>query len=245
MLFAMGSVSVQRLIAEVVGTAMFVLFAVGAAISNRGQVFVGAIALILVNAVAVWIFGGHFNPWLTLASAIKGALDWAGAVIIIAAQLIGATIGALLIWAVLGSPAVDAGLGTTRLPPGALEAGAKGYVVPIIAEALAVFLVCCVLFALAGSNSLGLGIGMALAAGVLLIAPVTGASINFARSFGPEVVMLFAAPSPDWASFGRLWVYLVAGVLGAALAALVYPYWRPDTPLTRVAPARARTTTKA
>jgi glycerol uptake facilitator-like aquaporin len=229
---------VQRLTAEVVGTAVFVLFLVGAIIATGGDAFVAAITVLFVNAVAAWIFGGHFNPWLTLATAIRGGLDWTGALAIIAAQLAGAIIGALLIWAVLGTKAVNAGMGVTHLPPSAnvLVAG--------LAEALAVFVACCALFALADNANLGgIGVGMALAAGVLLIAPVSGASINFARSFGPEVVNLFAAPAADWTGFAGLWVYLVSGIVGAALAALAYPLWRPGAPPTQIVPGRQRSRT--
>lgn len=223
----MGSASVPRLIGEAIGTAMLVFFALGGLMTNGGQSFFGAVALLFTAAVAFWIFGGHFNPWITLATAIKGAVDWLGAAAIIVAQLAGGIAGALLMWAVFGANGVESGLGVSRLSPEVTDAGGKGLVTAIIAEALAVFLLCCVVFALADSNNLGIGMGLAYAAGTMAIFAVTGASMNFARSLGPDVVMLFAGPSADWAAFGKLWVYLVSGALGAALAGLLYPLWRP------------------
>lgn len=208
-----------RLTAEVIGTAMLVFFGVAGLLNSGGQAFVGAVAFLVTAAVAVWVFGGHFNPWITLAVAIRGSLDWLGAIVIIVAQLVGGIIGALFVWAVLGAKGVNDGLGVTRVAPD------TGVVVPILAEALAVFLLCCV-FLSAGSNA-GIGMGLAYAAGTMAIYAITAASMNFARSLGPDVVMLFAGDSPDWEGLAGLWVYAVSGVLGAVLAALLYPLWRP------------------
>jgi glycerol uptake facilitator-like aquaporin len=226
----MGSATMPRLAAEVIGTAMLVFFGVASLLNSGGDAFIGAVAFLVTAAVAVWVFGGHFNPWITLATALRGSVDWLGAVVIIAAQLVGGIIGALFVWAVLGERGVNEGLGVTRLSPDILNAGTKGYLMAILAETLAVFLLCCVFFA-AGANT-GIGMGLAYAAGTLAIFVLTAASMNFARSLGPDVVMLFAGETADWEGFGRLWVYALSGGLGAALAALLYPMWRPG-------PARA------
>jgi glycerol uptake facilitator-like aquaporin len=219
-----------RLTAEVIGTAMLVFFGISSLITSGGQAFIGAVAFLVTAAVAAWIFGGHFNPWITLAVAIRGSLTWLACGAIIAAQLVGGIIGALFVWAVLGARGVNEGLGITRLSAEVANAGAKGYITAILAETLAVFLLCCVFLA-AGANS-GIGMGLAYAAGTLAIFAVTAASMNFARSLGPDVVMLFAGQTVDWAGVGQLLVYAISGVLGALLAAVLYPLWRPG-------PARA------
>jgi glycerol uptake facilitator-like aquaporin len=103
------------------------------------------------------------------------------------------------------------------------------FITAILAEALAVFLLCCVVLATGDGPYAGIGMGLAYAAGTLAIFAVTGASLNFARSLGPEVVMLFAGEKADWESFGRLGVYAAGGILGAALAGLLYPLWRPSS----------------
>lgn len=224
----MGSATVHRLTGEAIGTAMLVFFAVGALLAAGGQPFVGALALLVTAAAVFWIFGGHFNPWITLATAIKGSLDWLGAIFIIIAQLVGGIVGALLLWAVLGDNGVAGGLGVTRLATDVIDTGGAGLVQAILAEALAVFLLCCVVFALTGNNNLGIGMGLAYAAGTMAIFLVTSASLNFARSLGPDVVLLFAGDTPDWENFGKLWIYAVSGALGAALAGLLYPMWRKD-----------------
>ena len=227
----MGSVTAQRLTAEAIGTAMLVFFAVGSLITAGGQAFVGAIALLVTAAVVFWIFGGHFNPWITLATAIRGTLDWLGAAAIIVAQLLGGIVGALLLWAVLGSRGAASGLGVTRLAPDIADTGGRGLIGAILAETLAVFLLCCVVFALTGNGTggnVGIGMGLAYAAGTLAIFVITAASMNFARTLGTEVVLLVAGETPDWPGFGKIWVYAVSGLLGAALAGLLYPLWRPD-----------------
>lgn len=219
----MGSATVPRLTGEALGTAMLVFFAVSGLITGGG-IFVGAIALLVTAAVVFWIFGGHFNPWITLANAIRGSVGWVAAGLIMIAQLLGGILGALLLWAVHGARGVGDNLGATRVT----VAETQGYITPILAETLAVFLLCCVVFALADGHNLGIGMGLAYAAGTMAIFVVTMASMNLARSLGPEVVLLFAGETADWDSFGKLWVYAVSGVLGAALAGLLYPLWRPS-----------------
>jgi glycerol uptake facilitator-like aquaporin len=215
----MGSATLPRLVAEVIGTAMLIFFGVAALANTGGDPLVGAVAFLVTAAVAAWAFGGHFNPWITLAVALRGSLDWLGAVVIIAAQLAGGIIGALLVWAVTGARGVDIGLGATRLSP------ETGVLVAILAETLAVFLLCCVFFS-AGANS-GIGMGLAYAAGTLAIFAITGASMNFARTLGPDVVLLFAGDQGSAEGFKQVWVYAVSGFLGAALAAFLYPLWKP------------------
>jgi len=208
-----------RLAAEVIGTAMLVFFGVSSLINSGGQPLMGAVAFLVTAAVAAWAFGGHFNPWITLAVAFRGSLGWLGAVVIIVAQLVGGLIGALFTWAVVGPVGVNEGFGVTRL------AAETSFLVGILAETLAVFLLCCVFFA-AGANT-GIGMGLAYAAGTLAIFAVTGASMNFARTLGPDVVMLFAGHDGSAEGLSQIWVYAVSGALGAALAAFLYPLWRP------------------
>src|SRR5829696_6923225 len=111
----MGSATIPRLTGELIGTALLVFFGVGALLTSGGQGFVGAVALLATVTVAYWIFGGHFNPWITLATAIRGTLDWAAAAAIILAQILGGIVGAILMWAVFRDKGVASGLGVTRL----------------------------------------------------------------------------------------------------------------------------------
>ncbi|HCT76099.1 MAG TPA: hypothetical protein DGT23_05780 [Micromonosporaceae bacterium] len=229
----MGSATTPRLTGEVIGTALLVFFGVGALLTSGGQGFVAAVALLVTVTAAYWVFGGHFNPWITLASAIRGTVDWLGAVAIIVAQLVGGIIGAVLMWAVFHTDGVNAGLGVTRVAGNSTTG--RGLLGAILAETIAVFLLACVVFAVGESDRLGVAMGLVYAAGSLAIFVITAASMNLARTVGPEVVMLLAGKETDWAAVGRIWVYVVSGVLGAALAGLLYPMWRPSP-----APAAAK-----
>jgi glycerol uptake facilitator-like aquaporin len=224
----MGSATMPRLTGEVIGTAMLVFFGVSGLVTSGGQAFFGAVSFLVTAAVVYWIFGGHFNPWITLATAIKGSLDWLGALAIIIAQLIGGIIGGLLLWAVLGSKGVANNLGVTRLSPDVTSMGNKGYISAALAETLAVFVLCCVVFALAGNAMTGIGMGLAYAAGTMAIFVITAASLNFARTLGPYVVMLLADDKAQLPDVKQMLTYLLSGLLGAALAGLLYPVWRPE-----------------
>jgi glycerol uptake facilitator protein len=71
-----------------------------------------------------------------------------------------------------------------------------------------------------------LAIGLSLAAAILAVGPATGASLNFARTFGPELVLSLGGGHPQWS---QIWIYLVGPLIGAVLA--VYAYDLTITPL--------------
>ncbi len=219
MLMPMGSVTSPRVIGELLGTALLVCFSVSALFATR-DTLATAIAVLCTTVLLSWIFAGsHFNPWVTIATAIRGTTGWASAGIIVAAQLAGGILGGLLVLGVFSNGAMR-GLGTTRL---AAEASTgTGLIAALLAETLVIFVLACVVFAQEKSNLLGVGMGLAYAAGTLAISDVTGASMNFARTLGPEVALTFADGFTEWP---QIWVYAVAGVLGAALAGLLYPLW--------------------
>jgi glycerol uptake facilitator-like aquaporin len=226
MLIAMRSASTPRLVGELIGTALLVFFGIGALLASGGQGFVGAVALLVTVTLAYWIFGGHFNPWITLATAIRGAVDWMTAFAIILAQLIGGVVGALLIWGVYRDEGVVRGLGASRISEQTSTPSAVG--AAIHAETLAVYLLVSVVFAVGENERLGIAMGLAYAAGTLAIFVVTAASMNLARTLGPDLVQILAVKLDgsrvvDWSSLCMSWVYVVSGALGASLAALIYP----------------------
>lgn len=218
----MGSATPSRLTGELLGTAILVFLGVGTLLTSGGSVLTAAVAWMIGVAVASWIFGGHFNPWLTVAAAARGSVDWIGGAVIIVAQLVGGFVGGLLLWLVYGSGGVAAGLGANRLS--ATANSGKGLIAAIAAETIAVFVLASVALALGVGERAGIGVGLALAGGTLAIFAVTSASINFARTLGPELTLLVAGGNADWS---KIWVYLVSGALGAVLAGVLFPMWRP------------------
>jgi aquaporin TIP len=214
----------RRSIAEFVGA--FALIFVGAGSAIYGQLVAAAFANGLVIAVMVsavgFISGGHFNPAVTLGFLVTRRITPVLAAVYWAAQFGAAALAALLLRWVLpppaslrsGVPALAASLG-----------GGKGVVI----EAVLTFFLVWVIFATAvdprGSfrQIAGLAIGLTIVLDVFMGGGLTGAAMNPARAFGPQLV------GDSWADG---WVWYVGPACGAVLAAVVYEllYLRPPRP---------------
>jgi glycerol uptake facilitator len=220
---------IRRLAAEVVGTFLLVLLGAGAFLgatkSEAGSVLLlVALGHALGLAVGIHAFGAisgaHFNPSVTIALAATRRMPFVEVPMYIGAQLVGGVLGALALWATFGKFGIDNELGQTSVSPDfSLAQGA-------LAEVLGTFVLMLAIMALAvdprGIKSLvGLGIGFGLGVAILSFGPVSGASLNLARTFGPELVTGLAGGATHW---GQIWVYLLAPPLGALLAAFAYDY---------------------
>ena len=221
----------QRIVAEVVGTGILVLFGAGAvvaALTMGGGTFdyagLGMVAIAFAFAIAVAIYafgttsGAHINPAVTVSLAATGRFPWGEVPAYVAAQLVGATAGAALIVAAFGGDAVDFGTGGTTLAADAT------YLQGIVAEAIGTFLLMTAVMALAVDSRAPAGwagfmIGLAVAAAILVVGPLTGASLNPARTFGPLLVTTIGGGDTDW---GDLPLYIVGPLAGGALAAFAY-----------------------
>ncbi|HEY8452080.1 MAG: aquaporin [Micromonosporaceae bacterium] len=220
----MKNSAVSSLGSEALGTLFFV-FLGACAVATVSAVGLGAgLAWALALIVAVWVFsagGGHLNPWVTLALALRGKVSWAAVPGHIIAQLVGGLVGALLAWWLFSSSLGDQGAGLAATHTAAEGSQLFG---ALAAEALATLVVVAVVYRLIGSGPLyGLGYGLAYGAGVLAIAGLTGASMNFARTLGAELSLTFAGgEGADW---GNIWVYLVGPAVGVVLAWLLHPLY--------------------
>jgi glycerol uptake facilitator protein len=221
----------RRLVAEVVGTGVLVLFGAGSVVAalrvGGGELdYAGlgmvAFAFAFVVAVAIYAFGttsgAHINPAVTVSLAATGRFPWGEVPAYVAAQAVGATAGAVLIVAAFGGDAVDVGTGVTTL------ADDTSYLQGIVAEAIGTFLLMTAVMALAVDSRAPAGwagfvIGLAVAAAILLIGPLTGASLNPARTFGPLLITTIGGGDTEW---GELPLYIVGPLAGGALAALAY-----------------------
>ena len=172
----------------------------------------GLTILFLVSATAT-ISGGHINPAVTLAAMLTRRIGIPKGVVYIAAQLIGAILGALLIAAVVPG-AIDGTLGSHGLADNISKGSG------LLAEIVLTFVLVFVVFSTA-MDPKGLGhiaptaIGVAVLVDHLIGVPLTGASMNPARSFGPALV------SGTWDDH---WIYWVGPLLGGALAAVIYAH---------------------
>ena len=209
-------------LAEIVGT-FFLTFAGAGAICvdayTGGKVGLVGIALAhgLALAVAISAFGrisgGHCNPAVTIGVLIAKKMKASDAVAWIISQLVGATLAAFALTLILPSSATSAAhLGTPEVAAGIGQGAA------ILMEAILTFFLVTAVFLTAvdpgaPTSLAGFGIGLTVAFDILCGGPVTGASMNPARSFGPALA-------------GGYWtlhhVYWVGPILGAAVASFLY-----------------------
>jgi aquaporin NIP len=182
----------------------------------------GLIVMAMVYATG-HLSGAHLNPAVTLAFALTRHFPRAEAVAYLLAQLAGALVAAALLAAVW--PSQPAALGTTLPTVGVGSA----FVYEVVLTAFLMFVIMAV-----ATDTRAVGAGAAIAIGgtvgldALFGGPITGASMNPARSLGPALV---AGELED------LWIYLAAPVLGAALGALAYQLVRGEHPAETVAEA--------
>jgi glycerol uptake facilitator protein len=229
----------RRLLAEALGTALLVLFGAGSAVAavrtgagphDYAATGVVALAFGLVVMVAIHAFGptsgAHINPAVTIALASRRRFPAGEVVPYVAAQIVGAFAGALLIVAIFGTGAADAGTGGTSL------AGDVSWLQGVVGEAAGTFLLVTAIFAVAvdaraPAGWAGLIIGLAVTCAILLLAPLTGGSLNPARTLGP---LLTTALWDGKAAWDDLSVYLVGPIAGGVLAAWTYELVAHDRP---------------
>jgi aquaporin Z len=229
--------TVRKLVAEMIGTALLVIFAVGVATLSFGfkldgasasaGVVTTALAFGLVLLALIYTIGAvsgcHVNPAVTMGFVVSGRMELPEAVRYWVAQFAGGIVGALILWGILsGSPAYSrsgVGLGTD----GYGHQSMVGLNIPAAfgAEVILTFLF--VLVVLGATSRLGspgfagIAIGLALTTVHLIGIPLTGTSVNPARSLGPALIVGHAALS-------QVWLFIVAPLVGGALAALLYRF---------------------
>lgn len=211
-------------IAEGIGTFALIFIGAGSVIVNHftnGGVGVMGIALahgltvaVVVSAIA-HISGGHINPAVTIALLLTKRIETKLAAGYIPSQLLGAIVAGLALVALFPDASGEAvNLGATAVANG-LNAF-QGLVIEVILTFLLVFAVYGTAIDARGPKSIaGFGIGLTVALGALTGGPLTGASMNPARTLGPAVAANF------WANH---WIYWVGPIVGAVSAALVYEY---------------------
>jgi aquaporin Z len=202
----------RRLFAEVLGTFLLVLAAAGGGLLHgKGQISLSAAVVApALTVMAVILFmgavsGAHLNPVVSIAFALRRDFAWKRVPSYIVAQLVGATLAALFLLAIFGN--VEH-LGATL--PGTGYHSWQAFLMEI---ALTGGLVSVILGTASQAQNVGplaaLGVGGYIALAGLWAAPVSGVSMNPARSFGPALV------SGDWHAY---WVYVAGPLIGAIIA---------------------------
>ncbi|HEX2819732.1 MAG TPA: aquaporin [Streptosporangiaceae bacterium] len=202
----------RRLFSELLGTFALVLAAAGGGLLHaKGQISLAAAVVapgLMVTAVILFmgaVSGAHLNPAVSLAFALRGDFPWKRVPGYIVIQLIGATLACLFLRLIFGN---IEHLGATLPGP-----GYKNWQALLMEVVLSTLLVSVILGTASAAQNVGaiaaLGVGGYIALAGLWAAPVSGVSMNPARSFGP------ALASGDWTSF---WVYVVGPIAGALIA---------------------------
>jgi aquaporin Z len=205
----------RRLFSEVLGTFFLVLVAAGGGMVNAkfGGEAISPAALVtapglMVGAIILFmgsVSGAHLNPGVTLAFALRGDFPWKRVPLYIVAQLVGACLAPLLLVALLGSQ------GTAGLTlPGPSITPLTAMVWEMV---LTMGLVSVILGTSSGAQNIGamnaIGVAGYIALAGLWGAPVSGASMNTARSLGPAIVL---------GNFHAWWAYVLGPLAGALLA---------------------------
>ena len=204
----------RRLFSEVLGTFLLVVVAAGAPVVDavsHGQVPLDAQVVapgLMVMAIIYFmgmVSGAHLNPAVTLSFAARGNFPWSRVPGYILAQLIGATAASLLLRALFGTVGH---LGATLPGPGISSGTAL-----VVETLLTLGLVSVILGTASGARNVGanaaLAVGGYIALAGLWAAPISGASMNPARSFGPDLL------AGDWTSW---WAYVAGPIAGGLLA---------------------------
>ena len=220
----------RRAFAEFIGTFVLVFGGVGSAviageaIGALGVAFAFGLSLLALAYAIGPISGCHINPAVTAGLLLSKKIEVSEAVRYWVAQVLGAIVAALLLLIVIkaksgGYDLTDEGFGANGYgshSPGGFPVGAA-LIVEIVLTFVLVFTVLAATDRIANAAFAGIPIGLVLTLIHLVGIPVTNTSVNPARSIGPAVFV------GDWA-LGQLWLFIVAPLVGAALASVVHRF---------------------
>lgn len=222
----------SKFVAEMLGTMVLVLMGCGSAViaGADGTTGVGLTGISLAFGLSVvamayaigHISGCHINPAISIGMVIAGRMKMGEAILYIIAQVIGAIAGAGILYLIVsnhpGFAMAEWGLGSNGWGEGYLDA--YNTTAALVAETIFTFIFLLVIFGSTSTKNIhggfaGLAIGLSLVLIHLVGIKVTGVSVNPARSIGPAV---FAGGQ----ALSQVWLFIVAPVVGAGLAAIVY-----------------------
>jgi glycerol uptake facilitator protein len=227
----------QRAVSEALGTALLVLVGPGSVVATlvlagktvpavTGADLLGiSFAFGLIIAALVYtlgkVSGCHINPAVTFSLAATKRFPWREVPTYIAAQVAGAVVGALAIWAVFAHTGIDLGMGQTAFNHASTSWGQA-----IAAEGIGTFILVLAILGIVDDRSptelAGIVIGGVVVAIIMVMGPITGASLNPARAFGPELVSAIGGGATHWNQLVP--VYIVPGLVGGGLAAFLYDF---------------------
>ena len=210
----------RKYIAEAVGTMLLTLVACGIAVTSGVNLVATSLAFGLVIVAAAYSIGNvsgcHINPAVSISMLVVGKMTVKECLCYIASQIVGAFIGSLLLALILGG--FDA-LGANGL------VGSTTIWVAIVVEIILTFIFTTTILGVTdkkeNGHATGIVIGLTLTLVHLFGLPFTGTSVNPARSLAPAVLQGGEALS-------NVWIFIVAPIIGAAIAGLFYKFVLKD-----------------
>jgi glycerol uptake facilitator protein len=191
-----------------------------------------AFGFVIVAAVYALgkVSGCHINPAVTFALALTKRFPWREVPSYWAAQVTGGIVGALAIWGLFAHNAIDLGMGQTSF-----DADTFTWAGAILAEGLGTFILMFAILGIVDGRSptelAGLVIGGIVVGIIMVVGPITGASLNPARAFAPELVSAIGGGATHWSQL--IPVYVLPGLVGAGLAAFAYDLIANPRPVAR------------
>lgn len=230
----------KKYLAEFIGTFSLVLFGCGAAVVAGKTIPVtvadaptgiGLLGISLAFGFAVVVMayaigpisGCHINPAVTIGMLVIKKISFQDAAGYIVGQFAGATLAALALLEIQkGAPGFTMGewaLGSNGWGPGYLGGytNTAAFITETLLTALFLFVIFATTSRLGNSNMAGLAIGLSLVLIHLVAIPITGTSVNPARSFGPAILA-------GGKALGQLWLFILAPILGAIISAIVWHF---------------------
>ncbi|MEJ0012530.1 MAG: MIP family channel protein [Bauldia sp.] len=226
----MISGSVKKYLAELIGTAVLVLFGCGSVVigTYNGVFPIGMLPVAFAFGLSVTamayaigpVSGCHINPAVTVAMVVAGRMEINEAIGYIVSQLVGGIVGALLLYVILsgkggGYDIAVGGLGQNGWGPG--YQGGYSIASAILVEIIATFVFTAVILGVThrsqstANHPAGLIIGLTLVLIHIVFIQVTGVSVNPARSLGPAIFV-------GGQALAQVWLFLVMPLIGGAIA---------------------------
>ena len=214
----------KKYVAEFIGTFVLVFFGTGIAVVSNGNLVATALAFGLAIIAEAYVIGNisgcHVNPAVSLAMLITGKMKREDFAYYVLAQILGALLGTAILLLILSGT----NFGTTSLGAnsfGEISANNISLVAALITE---IILTCVFVYTILGvtsdekySSISGIVIGLTLTFVHLIGIPLTGTSVNPARSLAPAIFLMGDA-------IKQVWVFIAAPLIGGALAAYLFEY---------------------
>ena len=222
----------QKILAELIGTTLFVYGVCASGVFYAGHPAVSILGGACMGGIIIYIFGrvsgAHFNPAVSLALFIRHKLSCIELIAYVVAQIIGGFIGCILLALCKKGKFKD--LAGNAISYYLIAFNGKKdawcYISAFIFEILGTFVL--IMFILAScerDNYLGPNLGLAFSATILALCGIGGncssCSLNPARSLAPALIQLMAGGNKD--PIKQIWIYIVGPLLGAAFAAFLWP----------------------